>query len=377
MVDSGMSERKRQSQPVTRPGAARTVPTTGVAGASFGAQGIPGVGAARPASIEDVAQRASVSTATVSRVLNKPELVAPETARRVQQAVSDLGYRPNMLAKGLTTQQTRVIGLALPDISGEFYSELLRGADNEARGLGYHLLVSSEARLHGAASGAEAFVFGLVDGLALMITEPNDALLAAAGRLNVPIAVMDARIDGQAFDSVVVDNEVGTREAMAHLLDGTPPERLRFVGGPRTNFDTLARADAFKAALAKAGKPARPEQLVFGSYSTQWGEQWAKEQIAAGTLNNLGILCASDEIAFGVLQAAQDAGLSVPGNLRLVGFDDSRLSRLVRPRLSTVQVPASGVGAAAVRAIVRRVTDTHLAPGRDRLPTRFIARDSS
>jgi LacI family transcriptional regulator len=332
----------------------------------------------RPASIEDVAQQAGVSTATVSRVLNKPDLVAEETSRKVLRAVEALAYRPNMLAKGLTTQQTRVIGLALPDIFGEFYSELLRGADNEAHRLGYHLLVSSEARLNGSTpSNGSGYVFGLVDGLALMVTEPNDALINAAIRLGVPVAVLDARTESDQLDSIIIDSEPGTRAAVAHLLQSTPPQDLRFVGGPRTNFDTQSRAEAFRAEIVRAGASIKLGQIAFGEYSTQWGERWAREQLKSGGLKGLAVLCANDEIAFGVLQTAQDAGLTVPEDLRLIGFDDSRLSGMVRPRLSSVQVPASEAGAAAVSAIVRRLADPTLPPERIRLTTRFILRESS
>ncbi len=375
MVDSGMHERKRlhADKPPRERGA------TGHAA--------PPSSRPRAASIEDVAQRAAVSTATVSRVLNKPDLVAPETARRVHQAVHELGYRPNMLAKGLTTQRTGVIGLALPDIFGEFYSELLRGADDEARQLGYHLLVSSEARLNGAAHGGSAgaggkgggvhgYVFGLVDGLALMITEPNDALLNAAERLNVPLAVLDTTPEGKSFDSIVVDNEAGTREAVRHLLQGTGPDRLRFVGGPKSNFDTQARARAFDACFSAAGHSGA-DKTSFGDYTIGWGEQWARERLKRGELKGAAVLCANDEIALGVLQVAQEAGLTAPTDLRIVGFDDSRLCRLVRPRLSSVHVPAAAVGAAAVRAIVRRVTNPDAQPEHVRLPTRLVARESS
>lgn len=371
MVDfSGMHERKRLQDDQSRQERKET------------RLAAPAPARPRAASIEDVAQRAAVSTATVSRVLNKPDIVAPETARRVQQAVTELGYRPNMLAKGLTTQRTGVIGLALPDIFGEFYSELLRGADDEARQLGYHLLVSSEARLNGtSAAGAASpnghgYVFGLVDGLALMITEPNDALLRAAERLNVPLAVLDTEPEGKPFDSIVVDNEAGTREAVKHLLQGTGPERLRFVGGPKNNFDTQARARAFQACFGPSNRPA-PEQTAFGDYTIGWGERWARERLKAGDLKGAAVLCGNDEIALGVLQVAHEAGLVAPVDLRIVGFDDSRLCRLVRPRLSSVHVPAAAVGAAAVRAIVRRVTSPEALPEHISLPTRFVARESS
>lgn len=330
----------------------------------------------RPVSIEDVAGRAGVSTATVSRVLNNPELVAPATAERVQRAIAELEYRPNLFAKGLMTRKSHVLGIALPDIYGEFYSELLRGADSEARRLGYHLLVSSEARLNGKGASS-SLAFGLVDGLALMITEPNDALLKEAIRLDVPLVVLDSEVKGAKFDSVVVDNDVGTREAVEHLLQGTPAARCCFVGGPKENFDTQARVRTFTQVLKARGHDVKADQASFGEYSTEWGEKWALERHKAGKLKGSAVLCGNDEIAYGIMLVAQDSGLSVPKDVRLVGFDDSRLGRLMRPRLSSVRMPAAEVGAAAVQALVMRVSDSARAPRQLRLATNLIVRESS
>lgn len=331
----------------------------------------------RPVSIEDVAGRAGVSTATVSRVLNNPELVAPATAERVQKAIADLDYRPNLFAKGLMTRKSHVLGVALPDIYGEFYSELLRGADGEARKLGYHLLVSSETRLNGREQDQGTLAFGLVDGLALMITEPNDALLREALKLDLPLVVLDSDIKGGKLDSVVVDNDAGTREAVSHLLSTTPAQRCVFVGGPKENFDTQGRAEAFLKQLVAAGVTPTPDQTVYGEYSMEWGEKWAEQRAKAGTLKGLGVLCGNDEIAYGVMRVAQDSDLSIPKDLRLIGFDDSRLSRLVRPRLSSVRMPAAEVGAAAIQALVMRVNEPTRAPRQTTLATNLIIRESS
>ncbi|MBL8745212.1 MAG: LacI family DNA-binding transcriptional regulator [Phycisphaerae bacterium] len=333
----------------------------------------------RAVSIEDVASAASVSTATVSRVLNNPGLVASATAKRVQAAIDELEYRPNILAKGLSTRKTGVLGIALPDIFGEFYSELLRGADSEARASGYHLLVSSEARIGDGGHAESTLAFGLIDGLAVMITEPDARILPEAARSKVPVVVLDAETQGQRFDSVVVDNAVGTREAVHHLLESVGPAECLFVGGPRENFDTASRAAAFTAALAERGHRVRAEQLSFGTYTAEWGLKWATERLASrGTGRScFGVLAGNDEIAYGVMQACQDAGVSIPGELRLIGCDDSRLASLVRPRLSSVRVPAAEIGAAAVRLLVRRVKEPNAAPTHLTLPTKLVIRESS
>lgn len=331
----------------------------------------------RAVSIEDVASAASVSTATVSRVINNPDLVAKATAKRVQQVIVELDYRPNMLAKGLSTRKTGVLGIALPDIFGEFYSELLRGADSQARALGYHLLVSSEARIRDGDHAESALAFGLIDGLAVMITEPDGRLLPEAERSGTPLVLLDADPEGQKFDSVVVGNESGAREAVRHLLESVEPSQCCFVGGPRENFDTRHRAEAFRSALAERGHRASDEQLSFGTYTTEWGHKWASERIAAKSKRCCGVLAGNDEIAYGIMQACQDGGVSIPGALKLIGFDDSRLASLVRPRLSSVRVPAAEIGEAALRLLVARIKNPSNPRSHLTVQTKLVIRESS
>ncbi len=342
------------------------------------------VTAHRPASIQDVAAAAAVSTATVSRVLNTPDMVSPATAERVNKAIAQLGYRPNVFAQGLMTRKSRVLGIALPDIHGEFYSELLRGADAEARRLGFHLLVGSEPKPsedNGKAAATAQLglgrAFSIVDGLAIMITEPNEALWKTALELGLPVVVVDAEIDHPRVDSILVDNAAGTREAVEHLLQNVEATNLYFVGGPAENFDSKRRADTFKEVLRNRGVKIRADQVAFGHYDVQWGRQWAAERMNKGSLNGCGVLAANDEIALGVLQAAQEAGVTVPKQLKVVGFDDTRLASLVQPTLSTVRVPLAEIGAAAVAALIRRIEEPDKPAVKTRLLTRLVVRESS
>lgn len=327
-------------------------------------------------SIQDVAREAKVSIATVSRVLNQPDLVTAETARRVRDAIKQLGYVPNAYAQGLSRRGGKVLGIVLPDIHGEFYSELLRGADGEARRQGFHLLVSSDAHDHGSPTRTENLAFGLIDGLALMMTEPNTELWRETLDAALPTVVLDADISEPGVDSVVVDNAMGTHEAAEHLLEKTPADRCYFVGGPRENFDTAQRAAEFRKALDAKGKT-KDEQFAFGEYSIDWGRRWAADKLKAGGLKNSAVLAGNDEIALGIMQAVQDAGLSVPKDVRIVGFDDTRLATLVRPALSTVRVPLLDIGAAVVRLLVDRVGNSEKPATKEKLPTKLIVRDSS
>lgn len=330
----------------------------------------------RVASIQDVAATAGVSTATVSRVLNNPELVTAETADKVRKAIAATGYKPNLFAKGLMTRKSQVLGVILPDIHGEFYSELLKGADEEARHQGYHLLVSSEARRNGSDLNPS---FGLVDGLAVMIAEPNNALWKQARDTGLPVVAIDMEVqsEGGGIDSILIDNISGTLEATRHLLQGTAAGNLYFVGGPETNFDTRTRADAFVGALRAAGHAATPQQVAFREYSESWGYQWAEKMHAAGSLRGSGVLCANDEIAVGVLQAADDLGYKVPAEVRIIGFDDTRLASIVRPKLSSVHVPMGEVGSTAIRMLMKRLENPAAPSETARLETRLIVRESS
>lgn len=333
----------------------------------------------RVASIQDVAERAAVSIATVSRAVNKPHLVSTETAERVRVAIEELGYRPNRFAQVLMTQRSGLLGVALPDIHGEFYSEILRGADAEARRLGFQILVSASPAHPDEgeeAGGGLGPALGLVDGLAIMVTEPDERLMSTLRGLDVPLVVIDARL-GLSADVVFVDQEAGSREAMRHLLEHTPAADCFFVGGPETNFDALARASVFAQALRDAGHTARPDQVMFREYSMGWGERWAHETLGVRGLRRIAVFAGNDDIAIGIMREAQALGLNVPHDVRLIGFDGSTLAGLVRPGISSVRVPRDDLGRCAVRALVARVQNPEDDVVSVRLPTTLIVRESS
>jgi LacI family transcriptional regulator len=309
-------------------------------------------------------------------VLNNPALVAPETAQRVNKAIRELSYHPNVFAQGLMTRRSRLIGLALPDIHGEFYSEILRGADTEARRLGYHLLVSSEVD-DGEGGLVSSPAAGLIGGLVVMVTEPNQKLWREARNAEVPVVVIDRDVHESGVDSVLIDNEKGTREAVLHLLGSVAPGRCYFIGGPQTNFDTIQRSRAFAQVIQDRAGAVAKEQVVFREYSVEWGEQAVLEILGRGSEQPVGILAANDEIAYGALRAAQQMGVGVPWKLRVVGFDDSRLAGLSLPRLSSVRVPRAEVGAAAIATLVRRMEHRDAPVQSTPLPTTLVVRESS
>ncbi len=328
-------------------------------------------------SIRDVALAAGVSIATVSRVINGSPTVAPLTASKVREAIRTLGYVPNALAQALSSRESHVIGLALPRFHGEFMTWLLHGADEEATRLGYHLMMTTIATSDDGHPRRQIVGSALIDALLVVITEAEDHLVQDVVASGVPTVVLDTDMSAQGLDSVVLDNERGTREAVEHLLRWAKPEQLYFVGGPRGNFDTIQRAKAFTEALSRLGVTASPEQVTFGDYSLNWGKEWAIRMSRHKNLEGAAVLAANDKIACGIMQAAHDAGLHVPDQVRIVGFNDSQISRLVRPRLSTIALPMAEMGAMAVRLLVRRIEDRTAEIVCSRLPTKLIVRESS
>ncbi len=328
-------------------------------------------------SIRDVAEAAGVSMATVSRVINTPTVVAAPTLARVQAVIQRLGYVPNAFAQVLTAGESRVIGVALPWFHGEFFSRMLQGADQQATKMGYHLLITSITTKPDGSRRDRVLGTGLIDGMIVMVDDAHDPLVDDMVKSALPCVSMDLDLSARGRDSVTLDNERGTREAVEHLLRWVEPSRCVFVGGPKTNFDTQHRAHAFEQVMRAAGHEPTPEQMVFGEYSMAWGKEWATRTHSRGRLAGSAVLAGNDEIACGILRAAESAHVWVPDQLRLVGFDDTRLAQSVRPALSSVALPMEEMGSAAVELLVRRIENRDLPATCVRLPTRFVVRESS
>src|SRR3990172_546847 len=222
-----------------------------------------------PASIEDVAKLANVSISTVSRVINRRKLVNEETCQRVEAVIRQLRYRPNAFARGLMLRKSGIVGLVLPDLHGEFYSEIIRGANLQAREMGTNLLLSSalpgdDAQRWLAALGQRA----LLDGLAVMVSDTMASGIGPAlAELQLPIVVLDGEINGVAHDTVVIDQQQGAAAMMCHLIEDCHKQRIIFVGGLKTNIDTQARYKAYCDTLKKADLQVDKDDVFYLDYT--------------------------------------------------------------------------------------------------------------
>ena len=303
----------------------------------------------KAATIRDVAERADVSVASVSRVLTGAGPVTEATRKKVMEAVEALQYVPHSGARSLSTSKTQTIGVILPDLYGEFFSELIRGMDVGARALGYHLIVSSSHDDAEEASAAIRSMRGRVDGLIVLSPHLDAANLATslAGRL--PILLMNGGA-GAGRPSIVVDNHGGAVQAVEHLI-ATGRRRIAHISGPTGNLEAEARLAGYLEAMARANLPTT---VVEGAFTQASGHQAAAE-LADRAERPDAIFAGNDMMAVGAMLALQEAGLAVPDDVALVGFDDVPIASLVRPGLTTLRIRIAETGRSALERLVRLI----------------------
>jgi LacI family transcriptional regulator len=331
-----------------------------------------------PASIEDVARLANVSISTVSRVINRRKLVNEETCKRVEAAIRQLRYRPNVFARGLMLRKSGIVGLVLPDLHGEFYSEIIRGANLRAREMERNLLLSSalpgeDAETWLSAIGERA----LIDGLAVMV---SDTMAAGIGKtlaeLNLPIVVLDDEIEGVQHDSVIIDQRRGALALMKHVVEGCGAKRVFFVGGLETNIDTQARYKAYRDTLNNAGLTFSKEDVYHLDYSYESAYRLAIEKVRDWAGPKHCVFAANDEMAAGIIAGANAKNVGVPDELGVVGFDDTRVAQMIRPLLTTVRVPMSQMGATALELLCQRIAEPDRPPEKVWLNAELVVRES-
>lgn len=328
-------------------------------------------------SIGDVAKRAEVSISTVSRVVNGSKLVNPVTRARVQTAIDELGYRPNALARGLMLRRSEIIGLILPDLHGEFYSEIIRGANMQARDAGYSLLISSSRPDDdGASFFASSRQRSLLDGAIVMLPDVTDQSAGALADMRIPFVLLDDDIPATRHDSVIIDQRAGAAKLMRHLVNDRKVRRIIFIGGLKTNVDTRERLHACRETLAAFGSRIADTDIHYLDYSFEKAYRFARDTVREWIGPATCVFAANDEMAAGILTAAMELGLTIPGDLGVVGFDDTRIARLARPALTTVRVPMADMGARAVELLCRRMADPNTPPTQIKLEPQLVVRDS-
>ena len=302
--------------------------------------------------IKDVARIAGVSVATVSRALNGANSVTAETRQKVQAAALDLRFTPSSAARSLITRRTHTVGTLLPDLYGEYFSELIRGIDLSARARGLHLLVSSSHGDEREATAALRAMHGRVDGLLVMSPHVNTESLAANLPPGLPVVLINTRLPEGAQSSFAVDNYGGALAMTRHLIARCPRDRpqdhpcVAFISGPDNNYEAQERLRGYRSALAEL-LPAAPELVLPGDFSEESGWR-AGSEIATLAQRPSAVFCGNDMMAIGCLAALAEAGIQVPHHIALAGFDDIPIARYLTPPLTTVRVRIAELGSLAL-----------------------------
>jgi LacI family transcriptional regulator len=296
--------------------------------------------------IRDVARLAGFSVASVSRVLNGHATVTPETREKVLNAVKTLGYTPNIAARSLSTARTHALGVVLPDMHGEFFSELLRGMERAAREHGYLLLLSNihaDAMIAGQVLNA---MRGRVDGMIVMAPQLAEAERESALPRGLPVVLINSP-GSQGHASLRTDNTGGMTEMVAHLL-ATGRRRIVHLSGMLENIDANERQLAYREAMARLA-PDLPVRVLEGNFDELSGERLTRQLLDEG-LPADALLAANDMMALGALQTLRQAGVAVPDRVAVAGFDDVPLARYLD--LTSISVDIAGLGARAVEVLV-------------------------
>lgn len=355
---------------MTAPGGSRAGPAGDARGAN--------------ATLYDVARLAGVSTATVSRVVHGQDRVRDSTRARVREVIEQLGYVPDGAAQSLSRRRKHIIGLVCVDrmapqqydiesMSLLFYDEILRGVEQRIRDLNWSLLITylregndaDLARLHTLSGKVDGLLVG--EGIA-----PSEELARLAERM--PVVAVAGDPAEQTADVVTADNRSGSAALVTHLVEGHDRRRIFHVDGPATAPDAKERRLGLSQALR-----AHPGTALVGSYSGRFSVQSGVE---AGELlvqwDDLpdAVVCANDQMAIGVLQALARAGVRVPGDLAVTGFDDIYPGNLSDPPLTTVHQPMRLLGERACARLLDRIADGGLPPRVELLPTDLVLRRS-
>lgn len=324
--------------------------------------------------IKDVARAARVSVATVSRVLNGSGPVREETRRRIHEVAGRLHYAPHGGARSLITRRTDTLGVLLPDLYGEFFSEIIRGMDEAAQRHGFHLLISSSHADKDGIETAMRAMRGRVDGVVVMSPDLDaDSLLNIPRSLPVVLLCSDAKRSD--CDSLTIDNCRGARAMVRHLM-GLGHERIGIIKGAARNYDAAERLRGYRLALREQSIQIIPDAEVDGGFTEEGGYAAALTLLAI-ELPLTAIFAANDAMAIGALSALRESGVQVGEDVALAGFDDIPLARYMDPPLSSVHVPIERLGGRAIEMLVHGIAhENDHDRVRERVTTELVIRRS-
>jgi len=333
--------------------------------------------------LRDVATRCGVSTATVSAVVNGAEWVSEETRARVQRAVEEMGYRPNQFARSLRTQQGYAVGVIVSDLTNPFFTEVVRSLSHALREDGRAIfLCDSDHRFEVGETNLRMLFDGHIAGLVLIGDSVREETLRRYLRRgpSLPTVAIEREYGLDDVSCLLVDSERGAFDATWHLL-GQGYQRIGMIGGPEqgpgsTTYARTLRLQGYRRALEEAGVRYDPALVAEGNFRYAGGEE-AMRRLLAGRERPDAVFAANDMMALGAMSVIRNAGLRVPADVAIVGFDDIPIAALSSPALTTVGMPKTELGRSAATLLMQQLDGARPAAPRRVLDAELVVRQSS
>ncbi len=304
--------------------------------------------------ITTVAKKAGVSIATVSRAFNEKELVREETRNKIIRIAKELNYKPSPIARGLSKKTTDTIGVILPDLVGEFFMDIIHGIDEEAyKANRYVMISSSHSQRNMIETLIEFMASGRVDGVILMLPQVHKEIEEFIAKSKRPIVLINSYSDLKNVVNFQIDNYQGAFNCVEHLINHGY-KRIAIIKGPAANFDAQERYSGYLDALSKNNIEYNSSFDINGDFQTESG-YYGFMRLMSLSIKPEAIFISNDMMAVGAYEAAKMLNIKIPRDVAITGFDDIYLSRLLNPRLTTVHVPISELGAKAVNYLIKMI----------------------
>jgi LacI family transcriptional regulator len=326
--------------------------------------------------IKDVAREAGVSTATVSHVINNTRFVSEETRQKVMRAIELCNYYPNAHARSLASGRSHTLGLLISDIVNPFFPELVKSMETAAFEHGYEVVLSNT---NYDAARTSDYVRRMIErkvaGVALMTSELDLALIDELARREVSVVFLDLGLAGPHMSNINIDYGVGIDEAVRHLVS-LGHQSISFINGPAQLRSASRRLEAFYDSRARHLPDAPPGKVYESDFRLEGGRHAARTMLDARELPTA-VMVANDMMALGAMQEFHSAGLSIPQDISIIGFDDIAFVSLAEPSLTTVCLPREEVGRSAVEALMQMIEHPDRAGVEIDISTHLVIRDST
>ena len=327
--------------------------------------------------IKEIAKRAKVSIATVSRALNDDERVTEETKQLINSISDQLNYRPNILARNFVKKKSNIIGLILPEISDEFFTDIIQGIDEISFSFDYYTMVASSHKNKTIVESISTFIgSGMIGGLIILVPLFTDEIKNVLCKPHIPVILICGDSTIKDFDTISIDNYQGSYDLTNYLICSKGYKKISYISGPLNNIDALLRKKGLQDACRENNINVEKEWIKEGDFTRQSGETLCRE-ILRGSKKPEIIVAANDMTAVGCYNVIKAHNLKIPADIAVTGFDDILLARYIEPGLSTVRANIEEVSKTAATMLMNKMKkQLKKEPQHIRIKTELVMRKS-